>query len=123
MCDYLGSLILEFCPYLYEGLCRTAQNLRMGKNDEIMDKKLNLYGKEIASYKIDYLGGHKSIESSLLNAKLSILEKGIMISSLLQNDFVYLKWSEIESIAYGKSYEQIEIDYEEEKISNFKKHV
>lgn len=81
-----------------------------------MDKKINLTGNKIASYQIDYLGGHANIEAVLMNASFDIFEEGIMISTSLQKGFIYLKWEEIESLAYYKELpEKIEIYYEEEK--------
>jgi hypothetical protein len=82
----------------------------------------NLYGKELAKHKLDYLGGHKNIDVILMNSDIVIYDKGIMISSALHKNFIYLKWDEIECIVYYKeSAEKIEIDYEPEKSITLEK--
>jgi len=85
-----------------------------------MDK--SLYGKELAKYKLDYLGGHESIDAILLNPDIIIYEKGIVISTSLHKNQIYLRWDEIESVVYYReSTEKIKIDYMEEKTITLEK--
>jgi hypothetical protein len=87
---------------------------------DIMNK--SLYGGEFARYKLDYLGGHENFDAILMNSNIIIYEKGIMISSTLHKDFIYLGWDEIECIVYYKeSVEKIEIDYEQGKTITLEK--
>ncbi|ACV63021.1 hypothetical protein Dtox_2203 [Desulfofarcimen acetoxidans DSM 771] len=85
-----------------------------------MDK--SLYGKELAKYKLDYLGGHENIDAVLMNPDIIIYDKGIVISSSLNKNFIYLRWDKIESVVYYReSTEKIEIDYEEQKTVTLEK--
>lgn len=82
----------------------------------------SLYGKELARYKLDYLGGHENIDAILMNPDIIIYEEGIMISATLHKDFIYLRWDEIECVVYYKeTAEKIEIDYEQEKTITLEK--
>ena len=60
----------------------------------------NEYGKEVADFEFDYLGGHKSIEGILLNADVKLYENGLFIKSGLSSDYAYMKWADIISINY-----------------------
>ena len=75
------------------------------------------YGKEMAAFEFDYLGGHKSIKSILMNADIKLYENGLLIKSGLSCDYVYLKWIEIIRINYVLgSRESFEIEYSKGKI-------
>jgi hypothetical protein len=82
----------------------------------------SLYGKEIAKYKLDYLGGHENIDAVLMHPDITIYKKGIVISSSLHKNQIYLRWDEIEYVVYYReSPEKIKIEYMEEKTITLEK--
>lgn len=76
------------------------------------------YGKEMAAFEFDYLGGHKKFEGILLNAGVKLYENGLLIKSGLSNNYAYLKWGDIICINYllGNR-ERFEIEYSKGAIT------
>lgn len=79
----------------------------------VMKMAANIYEKKLKSFRFDYLGGHNSIKSIILNANVSLFEKGILISTRLSDDFAFIEWENIkELIITKKKCEDIEIVYD-----------
>lgn len=75
------------------------------------------YGKGMATFEFDYLGGHKNIEGILLNAGVKLYENGLLIKSGLSNDYAYLKWTDIICINYMLgNRDSFEIEYSKGRI-------
>jgi hypothetical protein len=55
----------------------------------------NDFGRKIESFELDYLGGHSGIEAVLMNASVSLYEKGLHISTGLSRDNIFLEWKRI----------------------------
>lgn len=58
----------------------------------------NDFGRKIKYFELDYLGGHSGIGAILLNAAVSLYEKGIHISTSLSRDYVFLEWNRISGL-------------------------
>jgi hypothetical protein len=77
----------------------------------------NDFGRKIKSFEFDYLGGHSGIEAVLMNATVSLYEKGLHISTGLSRDNIFLEWKRISGlkISQGK-HRLIDINYDAGRI-------
>lgn len=56
------------------------------------------YGKELGAFEFDYLGEHPSLDVVLINAKVKLYEKGLLIFTGLSSDSLFVEWSCIKGV-------------------------
>lgn len=74
----------------------------------------NDYGKELAGYDFDYIGRCDDIDAILINAKVKLYEKGILIFDELEGELTFIHWDSISKMRISKDKpEKVEIYYDD----------
>ena len=56
------------------------------------------YGKDIMEFEFDYLGDYPEFDIVIINAKIKLYEKGLLILAELSQESLFIEWNRIKKI-------------------------
>ncbi|EHJ00380.1 hypothetical protein CDLVIII_3834 [Clostridium sp. DL-VIII] len=61
------------------------------------------YGKYIMEFEFDYFGDYQNFDIVIINAKIKLYEKGLLILAELSQESIFIEWDRITKVTFTKN--------------------